>query len=162
MVNAILQNAGQTCSAGSRLLVDERGVHDRLVAAMAERFRAVRSGRGADDPELGPLISEQQLERVRGSSRAPGTSARVGGGPPEGLGGGYYFSPTLFDQVCPGRRDSARGGVRTGAGGDGFRDLDEAIAADERHRLRAGRGCVDAGRQAGAPACPRCRSVRYT
>ena len=65
VVNSILQNAGQTCSAGSRLLV-ERSVQARLVEALRERFAAVRIGRGIDDPDLGPLISATQLERVRG------------------------------------------------------------------------------------------------
>src|SRR5258707_795968 len=63
--NAILQNAGQTCSAGSRLLVDER-VHDELLRRIADRFAAVSIGPGVTDPDLGPLVSRKQQERVRG------------------------------------------------------------------------------------------------
>jgi aldehyde dehydrogenase (NAD+) len=54
IVNSIIQNAGQTCSAGSRLLA-EQSIHDRVVAAVAERFQTLRLGPGIEDPELGPL-----------------------------------------------------------------------------------------------------------
>lgn len=128
IVNSILQNAGQTCSAGSRLLVDER-VHDEVVGAVAERFAAVTIGPGPEDPDLGPLISEQQLERVRGFVEGTRDRARLvsGGKSPEGLEGGYYFSPTLFDQVsadAPIAREEVFGPVLAVTA---FRDLDEAI-----------------------------------
>jgi aldehyde dehydrogenase (NAD+) len=104
IVNSILQNAGQTCSAGSRVLV-ERGLQERLVAHLRERFTAVRIGRGLDDPELGPLISAKQLERVRSYvERAAGDARLVTGGTPpneDDLRGGYFFCPTLFDDVPP-------------------------------------------------------------
>ena len=54
IVNAILQNAGQTCSAGSRLLV-HAAVHGELLDRLSARFAGVRIGPGADDPDLGPL-----------------------------------------------------------------------------------------------------------
>ena len=76
IVNSILQNAGQTCSAGSRLLV-QRPVQARLVELIRERFAAVRLGRGVDDPDLGPLISARQLERVRGYVERAGDGARL-------------------------------------------------------------------------------------
>src|SRR5207342_2939318 len=63
IVRSIVQNAGQTCSAGSRLLV-EQPIHERVRDAVAEHFRRLRLGRGIDDPDLGPLISERQRERV--------------------------------------------------------------------------------------------------
>jgi aldehyde dehydrogenase (NAD+)/betaine-aldehyde dehydrogenase len=104
IVNSILQNAGQTCSAGSRLLV-ERSAQPHLVELLRERFAAVRIGRGIDDPDLGPLISATQLERVRGYVERGRDSGRlvIGGGSPDdaGLGGGYFFPPTLFDDVAP-------------------------------------------------------------
>ena len=65
IANAILQNAGQTCSAGSRVLVDER-VHDELLQRIADRFAAVSIGPGITDPDLGPLVSRKQQDRVRG------------------------------------------------------------------------------------------------
>jgi aldehyde dehydrogenase (NAD+) len=55
--------AGQTCSAGSRLLV-HRAIHGELVERFVERLAAVRLYPGSEDPDLGPLISERQRQRV--------------------------------------------------------------------------------------------------
>ena len=128
IVNSILQNAGQTCSAGSRLLVHE-GAHDEVIAAVADRFAQVKIGPGPEDPDLGPLISKKQLDRVRGFVDDSRETARLvaGGSSPEGLGGGYYFSPTLFDEVAPDApiaREEVFGPVLAVTV---FRDLDEAI-----------------------------------
>jgi aldehyde dehydrogenase (NAD+) len=65
LVNAGIQNAGQTCSASSRIVV-ERAVHDEVVARMAERYRALRVGPAAADLDVGPLISGRQKEIVEG------------------------------------------------------------------------------------------------
>jgi len=130
IVNSIVQNAGQTCSAGSRLLVEE-AVHDEVLDAVADRFRTIRIGRGIDDPDLGPLISAEQRDRVRGYVEAGRSEAElvVGGGIPdgEGLANGFFFHPTLFDQV-PAEASIAREEIfgpvlAVGA----FRDADEAI-----------------------------------
>src|SRR5690606_31313888 len=64
LVGAIVQNAGQTCSAGSRILV-ERSLRDELLARLSERFAALRAGPAQDDLDLGPLVSRRQHERVR-------------------------------------------------------------------------------------------------
>src|SRR6185503_12317031 len=63
VANAIFQNAGQTCSAGSRLLV-EKSAHDGFVARLAERARSMRLGPGVSDPDMGPIISKRQLETI--------------------------------------------------------------------------------------------------
>jgi aldehyde dehydrogenase (NAD+) len=63
LVNAIIQNAGQTCSAGSRLLV-ERAVYEPLMERLAARFSALRAGPAGMDLDLGPLISRRQQQRV--------------------------------------------------------------------------------------------------
>jgi aldehyde dehydrogenase (NAD+) len=99
----ILQNAGQTCSAGSRLLVDER-VHDEVLERVAARFAAVRIGPGVSDPDLGPLVSRRQQDRVRGYVESAAGADIVFGGTvaePDGITGGAYFSPTLIDGVDP-------------------------------------------------------------
>jgi aldehyde dehydrogenase (NAD+)/betaine-aldehyde dehydrogenase len=105
VTKSVLQNAGQTCSAGSRLLV-HRSVHDDLVAALVDAFGKVRIGRGVDDPDLGPLISARQLERLEGSVRDGVGSAvlRCGGRRVDdpALAGGYFFEPTIVDGVDPG------------------------------------------------------------
>src|SRR6202044_88528 len=59
IVNSVLQNAGQTCSAGSRLLVHE-AVHREMVDRIVSRFAGTTIGAALDDPALGPLISGPQ------------------------------------------------------------------------------------------------------
>ena len=102
ITNAIVQNAGQTCSAGSRLLV-ERAVAETYVAAVADRFRALETGPADRDPDCGPLISAAQRQRVQGFLDA----ARTDGLPLLAEGrlmanapaGGYYVVPTLIGDV---------------------------------------------------------------
>jgi aldehyde dehydrogenase (NAD+) len=100
---AILQNAGQTCSAGSRLLV-HNSVHDELMSKVTERFKAVTMGPGSEDPDLGPLVSKKQQGRVKGFLDGV-TKGEVltGGDIPEGekYAAGAYFSPTLVADVDP-------------------------------------------------------------
>jgi len=101
-VNAIVQNGGQTCSAGSRLLV-QRSIYDSFVPRVAERFAQLRVGSHEMDLDCGPLISANQRKRVQGfveRARADGVAvlaeARIADGAPEG---GYYVAPTLFGPV---------------------------------------------------------------
>ncbi len=104
MVQSIIEHAGQNCSAGSRLLVHE-SIHDSVVAALVAEFRALRIGPGRDDPQLGPLISAKQRDSVKGFVDLGRDSARLvtGGGIPQGPGlGGFFFEPTIFDDVDPG------------------------------------------------------------
>ncbi|USZ50538.1 aldehyde dehydrogenase family protein [Halomonas sp. DN3] len=63
VVRGIIQNAGQTCSAGSRLLV-EQSIHDEVVAALSERFSQLTCDVGENDPDCGPLINERQRDKV--------------------------------------------------------------------------------------------------
>jgi aldehyde dehydrogenase (NAD+) len=82
LVRSIIQNAGQTCSAGSRLIV-HRDIHAEVVDKMAAAMAKVTIGYGLDDPMLGPLISAKQHERVAGSSpqSIPGRSSPAATGP---------------------------------------------------------------------------------
>ncbi|MCG7360092.1 aldehyde dehydrogenase family protein [Roseomonas sp. ACRSG] len=98
LVNAGIQNAGQTCSAASRILV-QRSVHDRVLAAMAERYSALRVGTAMSDLDMGPLVSGRQQEIVQGyldAARQDGleiaAQGRIGAEAPSG---GYYVPPTL-------------------------------------------------------------------
>jgi aldehyde dehydrogenase (NAD+) len=92
-------NAGQTCSAGTRLLL-QRGAEeflDKLVAHVA----SLRLGPGLTDPDVGPLVAARQRDRVLGYlelAREEGAVARVGGGAPADpeLADGYYVEPTVL------------------------------------------------------------------
>jgi aldehyde dehydrogenase (NAD+) len=92
-------NAGQTCSAGTRLLL-QRGAEeflDRLVAHAA----SLRLGPGLDDPDMGPLVSARQRDRVESYlelARQEGATVRTGGGRPAdpALADGYFIEPTVL------------------------------------------------------------------
>jgi aldehyde dehydrogenase (NAD+)/betaine-aldehyde dehydrogenase len=103
IVKALVQNAGQSCSAGSRLLV-HRSRHDALVELLSERMRALRIGPGLEDPDLGPLISARQLERAEamlGRAVDDGAAIALGGGRPAGHEHGWYLEPTIVAGVPP-------------------------------------------------------------
>ena len=130
IVNSILQNGGQTCSAGSRLLVAE-SIHAAVTAKLAEMFSAVSIGPALDDPDLGPLISGPQRDRVTSYVTAADRGGRIayGGVPLTGgeFGHGYFFQPTLVDQVAAGSpifREEVFGPVLAVTP---FADLDEAV-----------------------------------
>ncbi|MCW5621773.1 MAG: aldehyde dehydrogenase family protein [Burkholderiales bacterium] len=101
-VNAIVQNGGQTCSAGSRLLV-QQSLYDELLPRLTERFAQLRVGSHAMDLDCGPLISAGQKKRVQGFiARACEdgitvlAEARIADGVPAG---GHYVAPVLFGPV---------------------------------------------------------------
>jgi acyl-CoA reductase-like NAD-dependent aldehyde dehydrogenase len=108
VANAIFQNAGQTCSAGSRLLV-ERKAHDAFVKRLVDRAGAMRVGPGVSDPDMGPIISKRQLETIERYVQVgtgEGATIAAGGSRPSdpALGRGFYFTPTLLDRVSAGMR----------------------------------------------------------
>ena len=102
LVNAGIQNAGQTCSASSRILV-ERAVFDEVVARMAERYRALKVGPALADLDVGPMVSARQkeiVERYIGIARADGLAiAAEGGIVADAPAGGCYVRPTLVANV---------------------------------------------------------------
>ncbi len=102
IVRAIVQNAGQTCTAGSRLLV-QRSIYDAFVGRVAEAFAKVRVGTPAMDLDCGPVMNPAQLKRVSGyvdAARRDGIPVLAEGRLGEGLpDGGYYTTPTLFGPV---------------------------------------------------------------
>ena len=104
LVNAGIQNAGQTCSAASRILV-ERPVFDTVVARMADRYRSLRIGRALDDLDVGPLISQRQRDIVQGYLdlvREGGLHVAAQASLPADLpAGGFYVCPTLVADVRP-------------------------------------------------------------
>jgi aldehyde dehydrogenase (NAD+)/betaine-aldehyde dehydrogenase len=132
LLRSIIQNAGQTCSAGARLLV-HRSIHEGLVERVAERMRSLRIGPGAEDPDLGPLISEEQRRgvlRLAGEAEADGARLVTGGRAPdeERLAHGYFIEATLFDDVDPSAgifQEEVFGPVLVAAA---FDDEDEAVA----------------------------------
>ncbi|WP_370402758.1 aldehyde dehydrogenase family protein [Sulfitobacter sp. JB4-11] len=102
LVNAGIQNAGQTCSASSRILV-HRSRYDEVVSKMAARYGALRAGPAMDDLEVGPLVSARQREIVEGFIAKGGDLEVAGQGQivADAPTGGSYVAPTLFAGVTP-------------------------------------------------------------
>jgi acyl-CoA reductase-like NAD-dependent aldehyde dehydrogenase len=105
VLGAIFENAGQICSAGSRLIV-ERTIHAGFVGRLVERTRALRLGHGLRSVDMGPVSSLAQLERIAGfveRARARGAKVACGGqrmaDPETGLG--WFFEPTILDDLTP-------------------------------------------------------------
>ncbi len=102
IVNAIIQNAGQTCSAGSRLLI-EASAYERVLAAVGERIAALSVGPAEMDLDVGPLIRANQLERVNAFlSNAASSGLRViaqGNIAANAPTTGFYAKPTLVADV---------------------------------------------------------------
>jgi aldehyde dehydrogenase (NAD+) len=102
LVNAGIQNAGQTCSASSRILV-QRAVYDEVVSRMSARYRELQVGPALSDLHVGPLISARQLDIVKGyldqghDLQVAATGTIAGDVP----AGGFYVTPTLFCDVEP-------------------------------------------------------------
>lgn len=98
--------AGQTCVCASRHLV-QRGIHDEFVEKLAAKARSIRVGDPFDRAtQMGPLVSERQLERVLGYiaiAREEGARLVAGGCVPAHMqdSGGYYVEPTVFADVTP-------------------------------------------------------------
>ena len=102
IVKAIVQNAGQTCSAGSRLLI-QKEIYDEVMARVGAGFAAIRVGTPEMDLDCGPIINAKQHKRVQGfidDSVASGivvaAEAQLAPGLPAG---GYFVKPTLFGAV---------------------------------------------------------------
>jgi aldehyde dehydrogenase (NAD+) len=102
IVRAIVQNAGQTCTAGSRLLV-QRSIFDRFVGQVAEAFSKVRVGTPEMDLDCGPVMNPAQHRRVQryiDQARADGTPVLAEGTiAADAPKTGYYVKPTLFGPV---------------------------------------------------------------
>jgi len=105
LVNAGIQNAGQTCSASSRILV-QRSIHDEVLARMSERYAALKVGPAASDLDVGPLVSARQKEIVSGFlSNLGGGRIAAQGQIVDGVpAGGHYLAPTLVAGIDPSNR----------------------------------------------------------
>ena len=103
--NAIFFNHGQCCCAGSRLYIEHK-VYDDVLAGVSEHASKIKVGRGLDpDTEMGPLVSDEQLERVTGffaSGEREGVKTVVGG---KRVGDkGYFVAPTVLEGARAGHR----------------------------------------------------------
>jgi len=100
LVNAGIQNAGQTCSASSRILV-EASRYDEVVSRMAERYAALKVGPAVNDLDVGPLISARQKQIVEGflNQVTDKQIAARGQVVADAPAGGHYVAPTLVANI---------------------------------------------------------------
>jgi aldehyde dehydrogenase (NAD+) len=102
LLNAGIQNAGQTCSASSRLLV-QRGIYQEVVDKLSASYQALQVGPAMEDLDVGPLISDEQRARVQQFiDQAADLSSPVCGVIKDNApAGGFYFAPHLYSDVAP-------------------------------------------------------------
>ena len=152
IVNSIVQNAGQTCSAGSRALI-ARSIFDRTLQQLAGRFAALKTGPGLRGLDCGPLISRKQFDRVSAmvdQARHDGvTIVATGKIVSDAPNGGFYYPPTLLGDVPiehPVAQDEVFGPVLAAFA---FDDEDDAvrIANGTKYGLTTGVWTRDGSRQ---------------
>ena len=111
IANTMVQNAGQTCSAGSRLLV-ERRAYDEVVARLADTFAMLTAGTPEMDLDLGPVINAAQKRRIEGFFDRAETDGvpvlargRIAAGVPDGA---FFVEPRLYGPVPRGNELAAK------------------------------------------------------
>ena len=152
VVNAIVQNSGQTCSAGSRVLI-QQGIYEPLLKRLGEAFGRLQVGSAAMNLDLGPLIRASQLERVTGfldQAKADGIATVAQGKIAAGVpAGGFYQAPTLLRDVPVMHRVAQEEVFGPVLSAMSFKDEDHAIelANATEFGLVAGIWTRDGGRQ---------------
>lgn len=131
VINAIVQNAGQTCSAGSRLLV-QKGVYEPLLERLGVAFANLRVGPAALDLDVGPLIRATQQQRVwdflSDAQHANIPMVAQGQVVDEAPDTGFYQAPTLLRDVPVTHRLAQEEVFGPVLAAMPFKDEDEAVA----------------------------------
>jgi len=102
-LNAVYFHAGQVCSAGARLIVED-SIHDQFVEALVERVKNIKLGNGFDqETQSGPLISAEHREKVEQYveiGKQEGAKLLIGGQRPNNpdLKDGFFYLPTIFTE----------------------------------------------------------------
>ena len=129
---AVFANSGQICSAGTRLFVEQK-VYDEFTGRVADFGKKLRVGNGLDpETQIGPLVSEQQLDRVSGYlslGKQEGARALAGGERlSEGsLAKGYFVPPTVFADVRDDMRIAQEEIFGPVISAIPFKDMDELV-----------------------------------
>jgi aldehyde dehydrogenase (NAD+) len=152
VINAIVQNAGQTCSAGSRLLV-QQSIYEPLLERLGQTFENLRVGPAAMDLDVGPLIRQSQQQRVwdflSDAQHAEIPMVAQGQIVDEAPESGYYQAPTLLRDVPITHRLAQEEVFGPVLAAMSFKDEDEAVqlANATKFGLVAGVWTRDGGRQ---------------
>ena len=148
---SIFSASGQSCVAGSRLLLQE-SIHDEVLTRVAEKASKIRIGDPLDEnSQMGPLATRAQLDNIDSmvaDAIANGATLVHGGQQPAGMGDGWYYEPTVV--ACPDQRIGIVQRELFGPVVSALRFTDEAhalqLANDTRFGLAAGVFTADIGR----------------
>ena len=152
IINAIVQNAGQTCSAGSRVLIDQ-AIYEPLLTRLGQAFAKLRVGPAILDLDVGPLIRQSQQQRVQqflsDAHQAGIATVAQGQVVAEAPASGFYQAPTLLRDVPVMHRVAQEEVFGPVLCAMAFRDEDHAVelANATRFGLVAGVWTADGGRQ---------------
>ncbi len=153
IVKAITQNAGQTCSAGSRLLVQE-SIYEKFVARVAEAFKKVRVGTPEMDFDCGPIVNKKQFDRVNGfieDAIKTGVPLLAQATIADGCSkDGYFVAPALFGAVPRDHRLACKEVFGPVLAAMPFKDEEDAVqlANATEYGLVSGVWTENGGRQA--------------
>ena len=148
---SIFSASGQSCVAGSRLLLHD-SIHDEVLSRVAEKANKIRIGDPLDDnSQMGPLATRAQLDNIDSTvadAKANGATLIHGGQQPAGMGDGWYYEPTVV--ACPDQQIGIVQRELFGPVVSALRFTDEAhalqLANDSRFGLAAGVFTADIGR----------------
>ena len=97
------ENCGQVCSSSSRYLL-EPAIREDFLGLLSAKAETLKVGPGMDNPDIGPIVSSEQYDKVTGyvaRGTTDGARLRTGGDRPRHLQRGYFIAPTIFDRVDP-------------------------------------------------------------
>ncbi len=101
-ITAKFRNNGQVCISPNRFYIQETR-KEEFVNAFVDRAKKLKIGNGMDEgTDLGPLTTAKRLEEIEKlveTTKSEGAKVVLGGGRPSGFNKGYYFEPTVFDEV---------------------------------------------------------------
>ncbi len=128
------RNSAQTCITASRFYVHE-DVRREFTEAVVARTRALRVGNGLEDVDVGPMFEAKALEKATAlleDARAQGARVLCGGGRSQRFSRGYFFEPTVIDEVHRGMRIMTEEPFSPILPLAGFREIDHAIEESNR------------------------------
>ncbi|QKY71544.1 aldehyde dehydrogenase family protein [Lentibacillus sp. CBA3610] len=97
VVKTLIQNGGQTCTAGTRLIIEE-GIKNKFLDRVSEIMKNITVGPGLDDYDMGPIVSEKQiknLEKYMDIAKEEGTKILQGGNRKKNMPSNLFFEPTI-------------------------------------------------------------------
>ena len=108
--------AARSCFSSSRYLLDP-AIREEFLGKLTEKTQELKVGPGMDNPDVGPIVSAEQYDKVTGyltRGRADGARLRTGGNRPRHLQRGYFIEPTIFERRRSFRVDRAGGDLWAG------------------------------------------------